>query len=104
MVGTTLRSVLWADFDAMAEGETLTTARIAARVAVHARWRAVLVWRVAQHLFGSRSGKPLSLWLTDRVLSSVVRSCSRRALSDRAWCSSTPPAWSSAETWSQASV
>ena len=28
---------------------------------VHARWRAVLVWRVAQHLFGARSGKPLSV-------------------------------------------
>ena len=69
MVATPLRSVLRADFAAMAEGENLTTGRIAARIGVHARWRAVLVWRVAQHLFSSRSGKPLSLWLTDRVLS-----------------------------------
>jgi serine O-acetyltransferase len=69
MSSVSLRSVLRADFEAMAEGETLTTARIAARVAVHARWRAVLFWRTAQHLFGSRPGKALALWLTDRVLS-----------------------------------
>lgn len=63
-----LRSTLRADFDAMAEGETLSTGRIAARVAVHARWRAVLVWRCAQHLFAARTTKALGLWLSDRVL------------------------------------
>ncbi|MDN5762575.1 MAG: hypothetical protein L0H41_09700 [Microlunatus sp.] len=69
MPSATLRSTLRADFEAMAEGESLTFSRVVARVAVHARWRAVLGWRVAQHLFESRAGKPLSLWLTDRVLS-----------------------------------
>lgn len=69
MTSTSLRATLRADFQAMAEGETLTTPRVAARVAVHARWRAVLVWRVAQQLFTTRAGKPVALWLTDRVLS-----------------------------------
>jgi serine O-acetyltransferase len=69
MSSTSLRETLHSDFLAMAEGETLSTGRIAARVAVHARWRAVLVWRTAQHVFRSRSGRPLALWLTDRVLS-----------------------------------
>lgn len=69
MPSTSLRDTLRRDYQAMAEGETLTTGRIAMRVAVHARWRAVLIWRTAQHLFRARGGKPLALWLTDRVLS-----------------------------------
>ncbi len=52
----------------MAEGEPLTPLRIAARIAVHARWRAVVCWRIAQRLFRLRAGKPPALWLTDRIL------------------------------------
>ncbi|SDS94853.1 serine O-acetyltransferase [Microlunatus soli] len=63
-----LRRVLAADLTAMAEGETLTGRRIAARICVHARWRAVVSWRLAQRLHRSRIGKPLALWLTDRTL------------------------------------
>lgn len=65
---TSLSTTLRSDFEAMAEGELLSTSRVIARVAVHARWRAVLVWRCAQHLFAARATKPLALWLSDRVL------------------------------------
>ena len=68
MTNSSLRATLRADFDAMAEGESLSFGRVAARVAVHARWRAVLAWRLAQGLFRSQTGKPLALWLTDRIL------------------------------------
>jgi serine O-acetyltransferase len=68
MATNSLRSTLRADFKAMAEGETLSTSRVVARVLLHARWRAVLVSRWAQHLFGGRATRPLGLWLSDRVL------------------------------------
>lgn len=63
-----LRPVLAADLVAMAEGETLTGLRVIARICVHARWRAVVSWRLAQRLHRSRPGKPIALWLTDRIL------------------------------------
>jgi len=68
MVPSSLRATLRADFEAMAEGEALGTGRVVARVLVHARWRAVLVSRWAQHLFAGRATRPLALWLSDRVL------------------------------------
>jgi serine O-acetyltransferase len=64
-----LRSVLRSDLLAMAEGETLSRGRVLARMTVHARWRAVVVWRLAQSCFRSRWAKPMALWLTDRILS-----------------------------------
>lgn len=69
MRATSLRSTVRADLVAMAEGETLSTSRVIARTLVHARWRAVVVWRCAQHLFAGRVTKSLGLWLADRVLS-----------------------------------
>jgi serine O-acetyltransferase len=63
-----LRSVLREDLTAMAEGERLTPARVLLRMAVHARWRAVPLWRVAQVCMTRRWSKPVALWLTDRVL------------------------------------
>ena len=63
-----LRSIVAADLQAMAEGEFLSRRRIAARMAVHARWRAVALTRVAQGCFRSRWAKPVGLWLGDRVL------------------------------------
>lgn len=69
MPTTSLPTVLRADFDAMAEGETLSPGRVIARMIVHPRWRAILVARSAQHLFRSRAGKPLALWLGGHMLS-----------------------------------
>ncbi len=69
MRATGLRATLRADLMAMAEGEDLSTGRVVARTLVHARWRAVVVWRCAQHLFAGRATKLLGLWLSDRVLS-----------------------------------
>lgn len=65
---TSLRSLVRADLVAMAEGETLTGPRLALRLALHARWRAVLAWRLAHHLMRSPLTKPLGLWVSDRTL------------------------------------
>lgn len=64
-----LGEVLAADLRAMAEGEQLTRKRVVLRMAVHARWRAVPLWRLAQASAGRTWTKPLGLWLTDRILS-----------------------------------
>lgn len=69
MTRASLRDILRLDYQAMAEGESLSAGRLAARIALHARWRAVLFWRTAQRLARSPIGKPFALWLTDRVLS-----------------------------------
>ena len=63
-----LRAVLREDLTAMAEGEQLTPARVLLRMAVHARWRAVPLWRVAQVCMTRGWSKPIALWLADRVL------------------------------------
>ena len=62
------RRSLYADLEAMAEGEPSSSGPVAARVLVHARWRAVLVSRMAQQLFAGAWTRPLALWLADRVL------------------------------------
>ena len=61
-------STVRSDLEAMAEGEPLSGGRVLARMAVHARWRAVVVLRIAQQCFRWRWSKPLALWLTDRIL------------------------------------
>jgi serine O-acetyltransferase len=65
---STLRSLIAQDLRAMSEGETLTSPRILLRMAVHARWRAVPMWRLAQASMRRRWTKPVGLWLTDRIL------------------------------------
>ena len=63
-----MRALLHADLTAMAEGETLSGLRLLLRVLVHARWRAVVTFRLAQWCMRSRATRPLALWLADRVL------------------------------------
>lgn len=65
---TTLTALLRADLTAMAEGERLSAARVLMRLAVHARWRAVVGLRIAQGALRSPATRPLALWLADRVL------------------------------------
>ena len=65
---TTLRAVIRADMEQMAEGRPLTRLRLLARLAVHARWRAVLGWRIAQHAIRRPITRPFALWVTDRIL------------------------------------
>ena len=63
-----LRALLHADLTAMAEGEPVSVLRLLLRLLVHARWRAVVTFRLAQLCLGSRATRPLALWLADRVL------------------------------------
>ena len=63
-----MRAVLRADLTAMFEGQPMTVRRVAARVSVHARWRAVVAWRLAQRCFASPWSRPVALVITDRVL------------------------------------
>ena len=65
---TTLRGVIRADLERMAEGRPLTRLRLLARLTVHARWRAVVGWRIAQHAIRNPMSRPFALWLTDRIL------------------------------------
>jgi serine O-acetyltransferase len=65
---TGLRTLIASDLTAMSEGEELGWRRVLLRMAVHARWRAVPLWRIAQVLTASRWSKPLGLWLSDRIL------------------------------------
>lgn len=52
----------------MCEGQRTTSARVLMRMVVHARWRAVVYWRLAQAGMYHRGTRLPSLWLTDRVL------------------------------------
>jgi serine O-acetyltransferase len=63
-----LRAQLQADLTAMAEGKPLSGLRLLLRLLVHARWRAVVAFRLAQRCMRSRATRPLGLWLADRVL------------------------------------
>jgi serine O-acetyltransferase len=63
-------TVLHADLAAMAEGEPISGPRLLLRLLVHARWRAVITFRLAQRCMRRRSTQPLALWLADRVLAS----------------------------------
>lgn len=65
---TALSDVVRADLTAMAEGHPLGTGRLLLRLAVHARWRTVVVLRVAQQAMRSRLTRPLALLLSDRIL------------------------------------
>jgi serine O-acetyltransferase len=67
---TGLRAVIRADLEQMAEGQTLSRLRLVARLAVHARWRAVIRWRIAQYAVRKPMTRPFALWLTDRILAS----------------------------------
>lgn len=60
--------LLGQDLTRMCEGRPAGAVRIAARMAVHARWRAVVLWRLAQAGVGVRVLRPLVLLLTDRIL------------------------------------
>jgi len=64
----TFRELVSADLLAMTEGKSISKLRVMLRLAVHARWRAVVGWRIAQALLRHRITRPLSLLLTDRIL------------------------------------
>ena len=67
--GLPLRALLHADMTAMAEGEPLRSVpHLLLRLLVHARWRAVVTFRLAQRCMRRRATRPLGLWLADRVL------------------------------------
>lgn len=59
---------LHADLTAMSEGEPLSGLLLLLRLLVHARWRAVVTFRLAQRCMRSPATRPLGLWLADRVL------------------------------------
>ena len=63
-----LRATIGDDIEAMAEGATLSRSRVALRLAVHARWRAVVCWRIAQACMRHTASRPFALWLSDRIL------------------------------------
>jgi serine O-acetyltransferase len=63
-----LRSTIGADIEAMAEGETISRTRVMLRLAVHARWRAVVGWRIAQACMHHTTLRPVALLLSDRIL------------------------------------
>lgn len=58
------------DVEAMCEGERLNVGRVVLRMLVHARWRAIPLWRIAQSGVHNRWTRPASLLLTDRILAS----------------------------------
>ena len=67
--GLPLRALLHADLTAMAKGEPLNSGlHLLLRLLVHARWRAVVTFRLAQRCMRGRATRPLGLWLADRVL------------------------------------
>jgi serine O-acetyltransferase len=63
-----MRDLLYADLTAMAEGERFGALRVGLRLLVHARWRAVVAFRLAQQCLRFRPARPLGLLLADRVL------------------------------------
>lgn len=63
-----LRKTIAEDLEAMSEGEQLSQLKVVLRMAVHARWRAVPLFRVAQASVQRSWSKPFGLWLTDRIL------------------------------------
>jgi serine O-acetyltransferase len=63
-----MRAVLHADLTAMAEGEPIGGLRLLLRLLVHARWRAVVMFRLAQQCMRSPATRLIGLWLSDRVL------------------------------------
>jgi serine O-acetyltransferase len=65
-----LRHAIAADLTAMAEGQQLSVVRVLMRLLVHARWRAVVAWRLAQSCMRRPLTRPFGLWLTDRTLAS----------------------------------
>ena len=65
---TTLRELIRADLTAMCEGEHISRLQLAARLALHARWRAVVLWRIANSCMANPFTKAFALWLADRVL------------------------------------
>lgn len=62
------QELIGADLTAMCEGPRVGLGTLLRRLAVHARWRAVLAYRLAGFLIDGRVGKPAALWLTDRTL------------------------------------
>lgn len=64
-----VRELIAADLDAMREGLPVGARRLAARLALHTRWRVVVYWRLAQAGMGNALTKPLALALTSRILS-----------------------------------
>lgn len=64
-----LRELISADLGAMCEGQQLSSTRLAARLAVHTRWRVVVYWRLAQAGMATALTRPLALALTSRILS-----------------------------------
>ena len=75
-----LRATIGDDIAAMAEGSTLSRGRVVLRLAVHARWRAVLGWRIAQACMRHTALRPAALLLSDRILATSgaeLRPCSR---------------------------
>lgn len=64
----TLTELIRADLAQMTEGESLSRQRIALRLAVHARWRAVISLRLAQRAMQTRLTRPLGLLISDRIL------------------------------------
>lgn len=65
-----LRATIGEDIEAMAEGVNLSRTRIVLRLAVHARWRAVVYWRIAQSCMRHPAWRPVALLLSDRILAS----------------------------------
>lgn len=63
-----VRELIADDLRAMAEGESIGSLRTVLRMSVHARWRVVPLWRIAQALMGRWWTRPAALWLTDRIL------------------------------------
>ncbi len=64
-----LRELIAADLDAMCEGVPISGLRLAARLVLHARWRVVVYWRLAQAGMRSPLTRPLALALSSRILS-----------------------------------
>lgn len=80
------RAAVRTDLSAMCEGQHVRTLTIVLRMLLHARWRAVVAFRLAQWLIGYRFGKPFALLLTDRILAASGLNCSRPAGSDQDLC------------------
>lgn len=64
-VAALIRADLWE----MREGRHVGTAQLAARLAVHVRWRVVVYWRLAQAAMSHSLTRPFALGLTSRILS-----------------------------------
>lgn len=62
------RRLIAADLRQMCDGQQVGRAQIAVRTMVHARWRAIVMWRLAQLLMTWAVTKLPALWLTDLTL------------------------------------